>query len=157
MHTPGHDAAHICLIDSLTGALFSGDHVLPRITPVVQYDEDTDQLGTYLASLSAVERLDVGLTYPAHGQIMERGSLRARQIILHHERRLGAILQELRHGPTTAWTVMNSLFRPNLLVFERRLALSETLAHLEHLVAEEDATRFEEDGVWYYRLPTRRW
>ena len=30
--------------------------------------------------------LGLGLTYPAHGTVIERGSLRARQIILHHER-----------------------------------------------------------------------
>ena len=32
VHTPGHDRTHICLVDSLTGYLFSGDHILPRIT-----------------------------------------------------------------------------------------------------------------------------
>ena len=39
IHTPGHEPAHICLRDSRTGALFSGDHILPRITPFVGYDE----------------------------------------------------------------------------------------------------------------------
>ncbi len=29
LHTPGHEPSHICLRDSLTGIVFSGDHVLP--------------------------------------------------------------------------------------------------------------------------------
>ena len=52
IHTPGHEPAHICLRDSRTGILFSGDHVLPRISPVIMWDEDLgDPLGNYLASL----------------------------------------------------------------------------------------------------------
>ena len=50
--TPGHEPSHICLRDSQTGNLFSGDHILPRITPLVAYDEDFDDvLGEFLDSL----------------------------------------------------------------------------------------------------------
>lgn len=156
LHTPGHEPAHICLIDSLTGVLFSGDHVLPRITPVVLHDTERDQLATYKASLQRIEELGIGLTYPAHGTTIERGSLRARQIILHHEMRLRAILQELYHGPKTAWEVLNAIFRPNLVVFERRLAFSETMAHLAHLVSNGDATTFQDDETTFYRIPQAR-
>ena len=156
LHTPGHDAAHICLIDSRTGVLFSGDHVLPRITPVVLHDSASDRLATYTSSLQRIEGLGVGLTYPAHGTVIERGSIRARQIILHHERRLGGIVQELRYGPKTAWDILEAIFRPNLLVFEKRLAFSETMAHLAHLEARSEATTFEEEGTTFYRLPPRR-
>lgn len=52
VHTPGHEPAHICLRDSRTGILFSGDHILPRISPVIMYDLDLgDVLGDYLGSL----------------------------------------------------------------------------------------------------------
>lgn len=156
LHTPGHDPAHICLVDSRTGVLFSGDHVLPRITPVVMYDGASDRLGTYTTALRRIEDLGLGLTYPAHGSIVERGSLRARQIILHHERRLGGITQELRRGPATAWDIMEAIFRPNLLAFEKRLAFSETMAHMAHLEYQEEATSFAEDGTVFFRLPPRR-
>jgi glyoxylase-like metal-dependent hydrolase (beta-lactamase superfamily II) len=156
LHTPGHDEAHICLVDSRTGVLFSGDHVLPRITPVVLYDPEGDRLGTYTESLQRIETEGFGLTYPAHGTVIERGGLRARQIILHHERRLGGIVQELRHGPRTAWEILEAIFRPNLLVFEKRLAFAETMAHLAHLVQREEVITFEEDGTTYYRKPPWR-
>ena len=156
LYTPGHDEAHICLVDSRTGVLFSGDHVLPRITPVVAYDAASDRLGVYTESLQRIEDLGFGLTYPAHGTVIERGSTRARQIILHHERRLGGITQELRHGPKTAWDILEAIFRPNLLVFEKRLAFAETLAHLDHLEQRDEAVTFEEGDTTYYRLPPRR-
>ncbi len=157
IHTPGHEGAHICLVDSTTGALFSGDHILPRITPVVMHHPDGDRLGTYLDSLRRIERMDIGLTYPAHITVLQRGSLRARQIALHHERRLGAMLQELRSGPTTAWEIVGAIFRPHLGTLEQRLALSETIAHLEYLRLRDEVERTQEGGVWYYRLPEQRW
>lgn len=156
LHTPGHDDAHICLLDSRTGVLFSGDHVLPRITPVVFYDSESDRLGTYIESLQRIEDLNLGLTYPAHGTVIEQGSLRARQIILHHERRLGGIVQELRHGPKTAWAILESIFRPNLIGVEQRLAFGETMAHLAHLLIRREAMTFEENETTFYRLPPRR-
>jgi glyoxylase-like metal-dependent hydrolase (beta-lactamase superfamily II) len=156
IHTPGHERTHICLVDSLTGALFSGDHVLSRITPVIQYHRDEDPLGDYLSSLALIERMEIGLTYPAHVAVLDRGSLRARQIALHHERRLGGILQFLRAGPATAWEILEAIFRPNLNPLETRLAFSETLAHVAYLRRRDELARFSDEGTWYYRLPERK-
>lgn len=134
LHTPGHEQAHICLRDSATGVLFSGDHVLPRITPVVMYDEDLeDTLSDYLRSLRRLVGLDVGVTYPAHGVIVEHGSRRAEQIVVHHERRLSGMIDVLDPRPGSAWTVMTAVYRPLSTPLEQRLALRETVAHLEHL------------------------
>ena len=113
--------------------------------------EDVDTLGQYLDSLERIELADPGTTHPAHGTVIERGRARARQISLHHERRLGAMLQELRRGPRTAWHVMEAVFRPQLLGFERLLAIQETLAHLEYLRHREQVSRFWEDDLWWYR------
>lgn len=155
IHTPGHEYSHICLVDEGSQVLYSGDHVLPRITPVVMYGFESDPLGTYLESLSRIEAMDIGLTYPAHVDILERGSLRARQIILHHERRLGAMVQEVRHQPKTAWELVGEIFRPNLNPLEERLAFSETLAHLEYLRLRDDLQRTKDAGVWHYLRPRR--
>lgn len=133
IHTPGHEPSHLCLVDSLTGALLSGDHVLPRITPFVPYlGPETDNLGTYLSSLRRVEELEPPVTYPAHGEAIAHGAERARQIRLHHERRLRGML-ELTERSATAWQVMEQTFRPNLSAMHMRLAFQETMAHLEHL------------------------
>ncbi len=152
IHTPGHEDAHICLVDSATGYLMSGDHVLPGITPFVPYSPtDPDNLGTYLRSLQRVEEIDPPLTLPAHLQHIERGAARAHQIRLHHRRRLDGMLAELDAGRTTAWEVMEAVFRPNLPPLHTRLAFQETLAHLEHLRVEGRAEQYERDGTVAYR------
>jgi glyoxylase-like metal-dependent hydrolase (beta-lactamase superfamily II) len=134
IHTPGHEPAHICLRDSRTGVFFSGDHVLPRISPVVMWDEDLDDpLGDYLASLGKLLGLDIGVTYPAHGTLIDRGDERARQILLHHDRRLLDMAELVRSRDSTAWDVMVRSFRPNLTPIEARLAFLETVSHLQHL------------------------
>ena len=134
LHTPGHEPAHICLRDSRTGILFSGDHILPRISPVIMYDLDVgDVLGDYLSSLQKLLAVRIGLTYPAHGTIIEHGDERARQILLHHDRRLLDMAELVREGDTTAWEVMLESFRPNLDPIQARLAFLETVSHLEHL------------------------
>lgn len=134
VYTPGHEPTHICLRDSKTGAFFSGDHVLPRISPVIMYDGVLDDpLGDYLSSLEKLIKMGIGLTYPAHGTIIEQGDERARQILLHHDRRLLDMAELVREADTTAWEVMVASFRPNLDPLQTRLAFLETVSHLEHL------------------------
>jgi len=134
VHTPGHEPAHISLRDSRTGILFSGDHILPRISPVIMYDLDLgDVLGDYLTSLQRLIAMEVGVTYPAHGTLIDQGDERARQILLHHDRRLLDMAELVRSEDTTAWQVMLKSFRPNLDPLQSRLAFLETISHLEHL------------------------
>jgi glyoxylase-like metal-dependent hydrolase (beta-lactamase superfamily II) len=152
LHTPGHDQAHICMIDSASGILFSGDHVLPRISPVIMYDLGAgDVLADYLTSLQRLVSMGVGLTYPAHGTLIEHGGDRARQIMLHHDRRLLDMVELVRQRDTTAWDVMLRSFRPNLDAVESRLALLETISHLEHLRLTGRIADAERDGRTYYR------
>lgn len=150
--TPGHEAAHICLRDSLTGWLFAGDHILPRITPFVGYDElSIDVLSEFLESLRKIERLLVTTTFPAHGEVIEHGSARAEQIILHHQRRLEDMVEAVGWEGSTAWMVMEKVFRPHLSPMDQRLALRETIAHLVHLRLQNRLAAQESSGVIRYR------
>lgn len=150
IHTPGHHLTHICLRDSRTGRLFSGDHILPRITPFIAHQDDRDALAEYMDSLERIENLDPGITLPAHGATVEQGRARARQITLHHQRRLGAMTQVTRARPATAWEVMTETFRPDLTVQQRFLAFQETLAHLEHLVTQGKLRRTAQNDLLHY-------
>lgn len=151
IHTPGHEPAHICLRDSRTGVTFSGDHVLPRISPVIMYDGVIDDpLGEYLNSLQKLINLGIGLTYPAHGSIVEQGDERARQILLHHDRRLLDMAELVRSADTNAWEVMVKSFRPNLDPLQSRLALLETISHLEHLRITGRVQYVDRGGITVY-------
>ncbi|MCH7581507.1 MAG: MBL fold metallo-hydrolase [Acidobacteria bacterium] len=152
VHTPGHEPAHICLRDSRTGILFSGDHILPRISPVIMYDLDLgDVLGDYLGSLQRLIAMDLGVTYPAHGTLIDQGGERARQILLHHDRRLLDMAELVRSEDTTAWNVMLKSFRPNLDPLQSRLAFLETISHLEHLRLTGRIRDEERNGKVIYR------
>jgi glyoxylase-like metal-dependent hydrolase (beta-lactamase superfamily II) len=152
VHTPGHEPAHICARDTRTGILFSGDHVLPRISPVIMYDTFLeDPLGDYMNSLQKLVELDIGVTYPAHGTLIDQGDERARQILLHHDRRLLDMADLVREQDTNAWNVMQKSFRPNLDALQSRLAFLETISHLEHLRLTGRIREEDHNGKTIYR------
>ena len=152
VHTPGHEPAHICVRDNRTGILFSGDHVLPRISPVIMYDTFLeDPLGEYMNSLQKLVELNIGVTYPAHGTLIDHGDERARQILLHHDRRLLDMADLVRESDTTAWDVMVKSFRPNLDPIQSRLAFLETISHLEHLRLTGRIRDEDRNGKMIYR------
>ncbi|MDH3189201.1 MAG: MBL fold metallo-hydrolase [Acidimicrobiia bacterium] len=151
VHTPGHEPSHICLVDSRTGVTFSGDHVLPRISPVIMYDGTLDDpLGEYLSSLQKLINMEIGITYPAHGSIVEQGDERARQILLHHDRRLLDMAELVRSADANAWEVMVQSFRPNLDPLQARLAFLETISHLEHLRLTGRIQYVDRGGITFY-------
>ena len=159
VYTPGHSRSHICLWSASDRMLISGDHLLPTITPHIDFRRgaEDDPLGDFLASLGVVERLDASLVLPGHGRPFEEGAERARIIARHHDRRLGAILQVIRHEPHSADEITDEIFGTTLLNFERRLALGEALAHLRYLAERGEIVRTEkDDGTFVYQKTTRR-
>ena len=158
VHTPGHSESHICPWSESDSILISGDHLLPTITPHIDFRrESLDPLGEFLDSLAKIESLTPALVLPGHGRPFEDGAERARAVARHHDRRLGSILQVIRREPHTASEISDEIFGTSLLNFERRLALGEALAHLAYLVRRGEIERIEsEDGTLRYRKVSRR-
>ena len=157
VHTPGHSRSHMCLWSEDDGLLISGDHLLGSITPHVDAgDAGEDPLGDYLDSLVRVEKLAPRLVLPGHGRPFEDGAERARATLRHHERRLGAILQVLRPRPASLSEVAEQIFGSPLLDLDRRLALSEALAHLDHLERSGEVFRIEADDARVLFAKTKR-
>ncbi|WP_113705204.1 MBL fold metallo-hydrolase [Nonomuraea lactucae] len=145
VHTPGHTPGHICLHLVDAGRLFTGDHVLPDITPhvgVYPYDrDDVDPLGDFLDSLDRVGELGPLDGLPAHEWTFPDVAARAAEIRRHHEEklvRLAALLAE-RAEPLTIWEVaaMMTWNRPwaDLSPVPRSMAAGEAAAHLRALEA----------------------
>ena len=66
--TPGHDRTEISILDNPSKILFSGDHILPKITPFIPLeDADDDMLEKYTSSLNKVYNLEQKLIAPGHG------------------------------------------------------------------------------------------
>ncbi len=142
VHTPGHTPGHLCFAEERTGLLFSGDHVLPRITPNISttHDGTPDPLGDYLRSLEAVGGDEPAEVLPAHEWRFRGLAARTGQLRVHHEHRLDELLSAIRRHPhSTPWQLAAHLTwsRP-WDQYERRMrifAVTETDAHLRLLAA----------------------
>jgi glyoxylase-like metal-dependent hydrolase (beta-lactamase superfamily II) len=159
--TPGHSAGHICLYERERRLLFSGDHVLPKTTPNVSMHVQSmgNPLADYLSSLHQIATLPVDCVLPSHGDPFTDLRGRVTEIEAHHERRKGEILDALRQGPRTAYQVASvvpwstgGVPWERLAPFVRRMAVTETIAHLELFFAQGSLAKKIEGGVVNYAL-----
>ncbi|WP_432097181.1 MBL fold metallo-hydrolase [Streptomyces sp. bgisy100] len=151
--TPGHTPGHVCLHleedhpaagRTGHGRLFSGDHLLPTISPHIGLYEDpdavtvTDPLGDYLDSLERIGRLAPAEVLPAHQYAFPDAAARVRQLLAHHEARLAGLRDLLRARALTPWQLAEAMEwnRPweQISPGSRNIAVSEAEAHLRRLV-----------------------
>jgi glyoxylase-like metal-dependent hydrolase (beta-lactamase superfamily II) len=162
--TPGHSAGHICLYDATHKVLLSGDHVLPRITPSVglHVRNTSNPLADYLDSLKLIGRFEAELVLPGHGDPFAGLPERTAALIEHHQHRLDEIIGLLRPSAAHARTAYELAKRmrwssrrswDDLGGFERRMAVTETLAHVELLHTRGSVEKHCADGVVTYYLP----
>ena len=156
MHTPGHSPDELCVV--VDNVVFTGDHVLPEITPHptcrVRFSDEvaralspeyTDAdalygLETYIQSLHVVEELGREVqVLPAH-RLFNKGRFnfadvgRIGEIIEHHAERLELALGVIDGKGGTLTEVTRALFprqTPESPVYH--LALTEAVAHVELL------------------------
>ncbi|MFH9721883.1 MBL fold metallo-hydrolase [Streptomyces sp. NPDC017254] len=149
--TPGHTPGHVCLHLEEEhpsrlpghGRLFSGDHLLPGISPHIGLYEDPDDatgadpLGDYLDSLERIGRLGVAEVLPAHQHAFPDAAGRVRELLDHHEERLTGLLGLLA-VPLTPWQLAERMEwnRPweQIPFGSRNIAVSEAEAHVRRLV-----------------------
>ncbi len=151
LELPGHADGHIALLRD-DGVLIAGDCLLNRITPAVGLwpESRPDPLGDYLRTLERIEELRPALVLTGHGEPIEDGAARSREIVAHHEERLDATQAILTAEPQSGFAVSMSLFGRELAPMQRRFAVAETLSHLERLVRLDRARRGLTAGVVTY-------
>jgi glyoxylase-like metal-dependent hydrolase (beta-lactamase superfamily II) len=156
--TPGHSSGHICLYEPEKKVLLSGDHILPKITPNIGVHPQSieNPLGRYLKSLQEVRELNVELTLPGHDKPFTRLRPRIDEIIRHHHHRNQEILESIAFKPRTAFQIAkviswgDSSKWQDLPPFHKRMAIFETLAHLEMMAAESRINKLPRGGIIYY-------
>ena len=160
--TPGHSPGHVCLYESEKKILLSGDHVLPGISPNVGRGPWTgdNPLGDYLASLDELTRLDVDLVLPAHEEPFTECQQRICELRDHHEQRKTAMQKVLNNGAKTAYEVASEVMwtknrkevtLSELCSMDKRMALWETLAHLELLRVEGNIEQLSQNDIILHR------
>ncbi|QPC46781.1 MBL fold metallo-hydrolase [Mangrovibacillus cuniculi] len=158
--TPGHAEGHITLIHSTSRVALGGDVLLSHISsnplveppfeiggqrhkPILQYNNSLKKL--HKEALSAV--------WSGHGDVVSNPSeLIKLRLTKQHERAMAVLtyLQETKE-PQTLFSICKWLF-PLAYKREFGLTLSETLAQLDYLEAEQlVSSTIEENGWVYYR------
>ncbi|MGH3759259.1 MBL fold metallo-hydrolase [Actinophytocola sp.] len=142
VHTPGHTPGHLCFHDRQRRLLFTGDHILPRVTPNISKrpQSDVDPLHDFMLSVTKIRGFGSVSVLPGHEWVF--GGLRERldTLTTHHEQRLTEIEAAVAAGAGTVWEVTCAVTwsRPfeQLRGRARRAAIGETFAHLYRLAVE---------------------
>ncbi|MFQ5860410.1 MAG: MBL fold metallo-hydrolase [Dehalococcoidia bacterium] len=158
--TPGHTPGHLCVHDARRRLFFSGDHILPHITPNVgqhPFSYTSNPLGDYVASLRRVRDLPADLVLPAHESSFANLAGRVDELLEHHRQRLEEVLEAVRVGPASSYQVTSRIHWDvgaweGLNTTTRIMALFEAQAHIEHLVSEGRLRQHQRDGVALYQL-----
>lgn len=157
--TPGHSPGHICLYEPTTKILFSGDHILPGITPNISIHAEShgNPLGDYLDSLKLLEGLNMELGLPAHEETYTDLHGRIEQLFAHHKSRKQEILGTIQNESKTAFQISSritwmegEMTWDELGPLDRRIAVTETLAHLEALKMENRVSKVKKENITFY-------
>lgn len=159
--TPGHSPGHLCFHDTVSGKLFSGDHVLDPITPHVGLWREGrgDALGDYIRSLERLAAFAVNGVLPAHGEPFPDLDRRVAELLAHEAKREEQVLAALAQAPASAagiarllpWRRRGDRF-DQLSSAHQQFAVAETLAHLEHLRTRGFVTRDPQETPIRYAL-----
>jgi glyoxylase-like metal-dependent hydrolase (beta-lactamase superfamily II) len=155
--TPGHTRGHVCLLSRDAGVLLTGDHVIAGDATHVSMREEvlgTDPLGQFIGSLERVRDLGPLKGLPGHGAPIDDLAERADQLVRHHRARIDRVERLLGDEPRSAFDLSGEVMGPRPKIFMRWLAMSQTLAYLEHLVLGDRAVAVEIDGGLGYRRST---
>jgi glyoxylase-like metal-dependent hydrolase (beta-lactamase superfamily II) len=159
--TPGHSPGHICLYEPNRKYFFSGDHVLPEVVPNIAYHPQSGEnpLGEYVKSLNALSELEVRFVFPGHGSVFSGLAPLIDDIMRVHRERMMKIQRMMGVETKTAFDVAKSIpwiingeetTYDKLEPLDRRLAVLETLAHLQYLVAENKGKKIVEGEKTLY-------
>jgi len=158
IHTPGHSPHHICiLLDNKI--LFTGDHVLPKITPNIRFPfSDEDPLNEYLYSLDKIIKLGINLYYPGHGDISNSLIKRITQLKCHHLNRLKEVLDILHDNELSVYEVASRINWDVKLPWEefpaiqKYFAIGEAYSHINYLKYRGFLLKTVDEGILKYRF-----
>ncbi len=93
VHTPGHTAGHLALVDELHGVVYLGDLLLPNQFPGIGLGGTPtgNPIEHYLESLDLVSQFDAFEALPGHGYRFTGIAEHAAETAAHHEARTAEV------------------------------------------------------------------
>ncbi len=159
VHTPGHCPEELIFWQEQTRQMFSGDHLLPEITPVCLLDipessgiKRTRTLIQYYQSTDKIKPYAATSIYPSHGDVFHDHLELIASYRLSTERRLLKISRILsEHGAMLPLEVGKKLF-PKVWQDQLYPVISEIMGHLDMLEEGGHVACEEQEGRLYYTL-----
>jgi len=150
----GHAPEHLSLYSKAINTLIAGDMLLSTISTNVSVwsiDPEGDPLRLFLDSIARYRELPADmLVLPSHGKPFRGAHDRVAQLELHHQDRLGELVQSLQQ-PKSAAELLSVLFRRPLDAHQTFFAMGEAIAHLHYLYYAGRARRARgDDGIMRY-------
>jgi glyoxylase-like metal-dependent hydrolase (beta-lactamase superfamily II) len=147
IHTPGHASNCVCYLLPAERMLFTGDHVLGGVSPVILPPDG--EMAAYLNSLDKLAAYDFERIAPGHGGVMEHGKLVLERLHAHRMAREQKVLHCLGGKHESEGLTLDRLTAAvyDDVPAERHSWAKLTLeAHLIKLVREGRIR--ERSGVW---------
>lgn len=148
LHTPGHAAGHLCLLDRASHSLVVGDMVASIGTILIETTDGGD-MRLYIESLRRLQGLaqDDGLRlWPAHGASVAGGALLLAAYIHHRAMREEKVMAALQRGTAPLLDLVPLAYddKPDV---DRMLAARALLAHL-HKLRDEGHAQEVAPNIW---------
>jgi glyoxylase-like metal-dependent hydrolase (beta-lactamase superfamily II) len=154
VHAPGHSPFDTLLLDEARGELFSGDHLLPNISPnpimttAPNLPAETPHraMRAFRASLARSRRLDAEVVHPGHGQRFSghREAIDFRFAeMAERQRQIAAVIAA---RPRTPHEVAREIW-PQAAIALPHLTLYEVLGHVDLLVEAGEVAKNPDGGV----------
>jgi glyoxylase-like metal-dependent hydrolase (beta-lactamase superfamily II) len=143
VHTPGHTAGHICLVDPDARLVFTGDHVLPTVNPGLGLGgaTTTNPIVDYLTSLGRIAAFDDFEVGPGHEYVFRGLAARCSELREHHLRRSREVAAALAADPLLSVSGIASRLTwtdgwENLEGSRLESAIAQTAMHRDFLASE---------------------
>jgi glyoxylase-like metal-dependent hydrolase (beta-lactamase superfamily II) len=159
--TPGHTRGHVVFEHVAAGLTFTGDHILPRITPSTghEMEPEASPLGSYLPSLELFMQRPDTVMLPAHGPVCSSVAERAVELLAHHADRFERIIERVTEGDSTAFEIARGLTWTRrelplaaLNEVHAMTAVLEVLAHLDVLRLDGQVSGNTRAGIDHFEI-----
>lgn len=143
--TPGHASNHVCYLLEDDGLLFSGDHILDGMTPVILAPDGDMQ--HYLEALRRLRELPLTAIAPGHGRVLREPVAVIDALIAHRLKREAKVIDALAACGIAALDQLVGIVYADTPVALHGLARLTLEAHLIKLLRDGRAGR---DGEHWF-------
>ncbi len=144
IETPGHTRGSVCLLLEKEGILFSGDHILPHITPNAFPMLEKSGLpvrssqNEFYESLERIKIIAPQIIYPAHGKMIRDFESVHNMYKTCFAQRQDSILRTVQNNPGKSIYDMARIHFPEIsgsrrFILDLYLAVSEVYTHIQVL------------------------